>query len=61
MRSGSKSGTARGEMILTGQLGDVMKESAQLAVSWLRSNADILGISEGGQNQLFLFNFIPLL
>ncbi|KAJ8281198.1 hypothetical protein GJAV_G00064620 [Gymnothorax javanicus] len=28
-----------GQLTLTGQLGDVMKESAQLAISWLRSNA----------------------
>nr|XP_026692801.1 lon protease homolog 2, peroxisomal-like [Ciona intestinalis] len=41
-------GEAGGHMTLTGQLGDVMKESAQLAVSWLRSNAQILGIDNGG-------------
>ncbi|XP_004629244.1 lon protease homolog 2, peroxisomal [Octodon degus] len=28
-----------GQLTLTGQLGDVMKESAHLAISWLRSNA----------------------
>ncbi len=28
-----------GQLTLTGQLGDVMKESVHLAISWLRSNA----------------------
>ena len=49
MRSGSDGGVGKGHMTLTGQLGDVMKESAQLAVSWLRSNAKSLGISDGGK------------
>jgi ATP-dependent Lon protease len=34
----------KGELRLTGQLGDVMKESATAAVSWMRSNAVRLGI-----------------
>ena len=34
----------KGELRLTGQMGDVMKESAQAAVSWMRSNAVRLGI-----------------
>jgi ATP-dependent Lon protease len=34
----------KGEMRLTGQLGDVMKESAAAAVSWMRANAARIGI-----------------
>ena len=49
MKAGGDGGAGTGRMTLTGQLGDVMKESAQLAISWLRSNADMLGISHGGQ------------
>jgi ATP-dependent Lon protease len=33
-----------GELVLTGQLGDVMKESARIALSFLRSHAEELGV-----------------
>ena len=34
----------KGEFLLTGQLGDVMKESAQAGISYIRSVADMYGI-----------------
>ncbi len=36
----------KGEILLTGKLGDVMKESARAAISYIRANADKYGIAE---------------
>ena len=36
-----------GKLTLTGQLGDVMQESAQAALSWLRDNAARYGVDPG--------------
>ena len=40
-------GKGGGGLVLTGQLGDVMKESAQIALSYVRGHADELGIEPG--------------
>jgi len=36
----------KGDIVLTGKLGDVMKESARAAISYLRSNAETYGLKE---------------
>ena len=40
-------------LVLTGQLGDVMKESAQIALSYIRSHADDLGIEPESLDKRF--------
>ena len=39
--------TGKGSLTLTGKLGDVMQESAQAAMSWVRSRSDDFGPPEG--------------
>ena len=46
----------QGKIVLTGKLGDVMKESAQAALSYVRSNASLYGIDE----ELFIKNDIHI-
>jgi ATP-dependent Lon protease len=47
------------KLILTGQLGDVMKESAQAALSYARSHAEELGIDPGFAERLDIHIHVP--
>ena len=49
----------KGSLVLTGQLGDVMKESAQAAYSFAKSRAVLLGIPEEDFNTYDLHIHIP--
>ena len=48
-----------GKIILTGKLGDVMKESAQMAISFLRSNAEKLGIEGVNFSEIDIHLHVP--
>jgi ATP-dependent Lon protease len=49
----TKGSEGQASLILTGQLGDVMKESAQIALSYVRSHATDLGIDPDGADKAF--------
>jgi ATP-dependent Lon protease len=49
----------KGRLQLTGQLGEIMKESAQAAFSYIRSHADHLGVDPGFQESLDIHVHIP--
>ena len=48
-----------GKLILTGRLGDVMKESARAAMSYLRSRADMFGLEPGFHAEQDLHIHVP--
>ncbi|KAB2964730.1 MAG: endopeptidase La [Thermoanaerobaculia bacterium] len=49
----------KGNLILTGKLGEVMQESARAAVSYLRSRADLLGIDADFSEKFDLHIHVP--
>jgi ATP-dependent Lon protease len=49
----------KGGFTMTGQIGDVMQESMQAALSWVRSNAGRLGLDEDFTKELDLHIHVP--
>ncbi|HPR63199.1 MAG TPA: endopeptidase La [Thermoanaerobaculia bacterium] len=47
------------KLLLTGQLGDVMKESAQAALSFVRANSDLLGIDPDFHEKFDIHIHVP--
>ena len=49
----------KGNLILTGQLGDVMKESVRAALTFLRSHGDEFGVAEDALEEKDLHIHVP--
>ncbi len=55
----TKLGHGHGNLTLTGQMGDVMQESARTALSWVRAHADRYGIPEDALDKHDLHIHVP--
>jgi ATP-dependent Lon protease len=49
----------KGSFTITGQIGEVMQESMQAALTWVRSNAGSLGLEEDFNSQVDLHIHVP--
>jgi len=49
----------RGKVLITGKLGDVMQESAQAAMSWVRSRAKQLGLNQDFYERIDVHVHVP--
>ena len=49
----------KGKLIITGKLGDVMQESAQAAMSYVRSRAEALGLERDFYQKIDIHIHVP--
>ena len=49
----------KGGFTMTGQIGEVMQESMQAALTWVRSNSNLLGLSEDFNKELDIHIHVP--
>ena len=49
----------KGGFTMTGQIGEVMQESMQAALTWVRSNAELVGLSEDFTREIDLHIHVP--